>query len=188
MKSRRPIIFFANLWQKWVYLAKSSLQFTVQSDTSNNLTPGMVTIICLVTKYILGQISWTGRTAENGAHAFLNFLKYEAHRYYLIKTPSDNFTSEFPEKNKDKGTSPSHRAICESACVLPTHCWPYTRRWSLWSELFPPLWSRAHLLGYSTYSETWFPSSCHLPLPFPMASFPQLTNISLILKKVLPST
>lgn len=47
----------------------------MQSDTSNNLTPVMVKIVGLVTKYILGQISWTGRPAENGGSCFFEFLK-----------------------------------------------------------------------------------------------------------------
>lgn len=48
-----------------------------------------------------------------------------------------------------------------------------------------PLLSRAHL-EYSASPGAGFPSSCHLPLPSPVASFPQLTNISLVQKKVYP--
>lgn len=71
-------------------------------------------MFCVVTKYIRGHISWTGRWAENGSHAFLSSLRYWTHRQYLIKT----LTSEFPVKIKATGLAPRHRAAAGAPIYL----------------------------------------------------------------------
>lgn len=140
-------------------------------------------MFCLVTKYILGHISWTGRWAGNGSHPFLSSLRYQTHRFYLIKT----LTSDFPEKVKAKGLAPGHRAAARApishlhtAClgqeaITPDQSYPCAR------GLEPVVQDVLLLLGRGCPSEEgrW-------PSIFIFSDGFFLPDISLILRKALP--